>query len=147
MKVFLGGTCNGSLWRDELIPMVPNCDCFNPVVPDWNEEAYQRELHEREVCDKMLYVITPKMQGVYSIAELVEDSIQRSDKCVFCYLESYEGETFEPHVIKSLKATGKMVAKYGVPVCTSLEQVAKILDVGSDVQSSFDKAMNMMAMK
>lgn len=137
MRVFLGGTCNGSLWRDKLISMVPNCDCFNPVVPDWNEEAYQRELHEREVCDKMLYVITPKMQGVYSIAELVEDSIQRSSKCVFCYLSEDDGEVFEPHVIKSLVATGKMVAKYGVPVCMSLEEVAKVLSASSEIDDAF----------
>ncbi len=32
-KVFLGGTCNGSLWRDALIKKL-NIDYFNPVVPD-----------------------------------------------------------------------------------------------------------------
>ena len=37
-KVFLGGTCNGSKWRNELIPSL-NVDYFDPVVEDWNEEA------------------------------------------------------------------------------------------------------------
>ena len=34
MKVFLGGTCNGSRWRNELIPLL-ECEYFNPVVEDW----------------------------------------------------------------------------------------------------------------
>ena len=38
MKVFLGGTCNNSKWRDKLIPML-NIDYFNPVVDDWTEEC------------------------------------------------------------------------------------------------------------
>ena len=67
MKVFLGGTCNNTTWRDELIKKL-KIDYFNPVVDDWNEEAYRRELQEREICDFCLYTITPKMTGVYSIA-------------------------------------------------------------------------------
>jgi hypothetical protein len=35
-KVFLGGTCNESLWRDKLIKLL-KIEYFNPVVPDWTE--------------------------------------------------------------------------------------------------------------
>ena len=33
-KVFLGGTCNESTWRNELIPLLENAgvEYFNPVV-------------------------------------------------------------------------------------------------------------------
>ena len=62
-KVFLGGTCNESAWRDKLIKKL-KIDYFNPVVDDWNEEAFQRELIEKEECDFLLFVITPKMTGV-----------------------------------------------------------------------------------
>lgn len=34
MKVFLGGTCNGSKWREELIPLL-QVGYFNPVVDEW----------------------------------------------------------------------------------------------------------------
>ena len=68
-KVFLGGTCNESTWRDELIKKL-KIDYFNPVVDDWTEECYKEELRQREICDYCLYVITPKMTGVYSIAEV-----------------------------------------------------------------------------
>lgn len=37
MKVFLGGTCNESTWREKLIPML-KIDYFNPVVKDWKSE-------------------------------------------------------------------------------------------------------------
>ena len=33
-KVFLGGTCNESLWRDKLIKKL-EIDYFNPIVKDW----------------------------------------------------------------------------------------------------------------
>jgi len=83
-KVFLGGTCNGSVWRDNLIKHL-RCDYFNTVIDDWNEAAQQEEIKQRSQCDYVLYVITPKMTGVYSIAEVVEDSIKRPNKTLFCF--------------------------------------------------------------
>ena len=84
-RVFLGGTCNESTWRDELIPLL-KVDYFNPVVDDWNEEAQKREIYERENDDIIAYCITPKMTGVYSIAEVVDDSNKRPEKVVLCVL-------------------------------------------------------------
>ena len=93
MKVFLGGTCNESIWRQNLIKML-KIDYFNPVVDDWNEEAYQRELFERNNCDFVLYVITPKMMGVYPIAEAVDDSNKRPEKTIYCVLRKDDGKMF-----------------------------------------------------
>jgi hypothetical protein len=61
-KVFLGGTCNESQWRKELIPM-SSIDYFNPVVPEWTPECMEEERRQREPCDHCLYVITPLMMG------------------------------------------------------------------------------------
>jgi hypothetical protein len=129
-KVFLGGTCNNSLWRDQLIPKL-NIAYFNPVVDGWNNEAYQKELHEREHCDYCLYVITPKAKGFYSIAEAVDDSNKRSEKTVFCFLGEDAGEQFEPHQLKSLIATRKLIEKNGGKVCDSLQEVAAFLNGGA----------------
>ena len=43
MKVFLGGTCNNSIWRDVLIPLLTDngINYFNPVVDDWTEDCYK----------------------------------------------------------------------------------------------------------
>lgn len=47
MKVFLGGTCAGWKWRDELQPLL-KCDYYNPIVKNWSEEDRLREVHERD---------------------------------------------------------------------------------------------------
>ena len=112
MKVFLGGTCNHSTWRDKLIPLL-KIDNFNPVVDDWNEESQKRELQERETCDICLYVITPKMTGVYSIAEVVDDSNKQPDKTVFYIMETDDNKTFDKGQLKSLHNVGKMVVRNG----------------------------------
>jgi hypothetical protein len=127
MRVFLGGTCNESTWRQYLIKML-KIDYFDPVVNDWNEEAYQRELFEREHCDFVLYTITPKMTGVYSIAEVVDDSNKRPEKTIFCILREDDGETFTEGQARSLVRVGQMINKNGGKVFHDLEQVADYLN-------------------
>jgi hypothetical protein len=127
MKVFLGGTCNGSTWRETLIPQL-EIEYFNPVVPDWTYEAYEKELQERETCDFCLYVITPKMTGVYSIAEVIDDSNKRPEKTIFCFIKNDEDKEFDAFQMKSLTNTGKMVTGNGGKVLTSLEEVANFLN-------------------
>ncbi|MDN4618429.1 nucleoside 2-deoxyribosyltransferase domain-containing protein [Paenibacillus sp. PsM32] len=78
-KVFLGGTCNNSIWREDLIPLLQR-DYFNPVVPWWKPEHLKEELKQRGECDFVLYVLTAEMVGFYSIAEVVDDSNKRPEK-------------------------------------------------------------------
>ena len=126
MKVFLGGTCNGSRWRDELIPKL-KCDYFNPVVPDWTSECYEEELRQRAECDFVLYVITSDMTGVYSIAEVVDDSNKRPQKTIFCVL--YDTfSSLEKAQVKSLKAVEKMVINNGAIYAEDLDSVAHFLN-------------------
>lgn len=126
MKVFLGGTCNESTWRDELIPLL-KIDYFNPVVDDWTPQCMEEELYQRKVCDFCLYVITPKMTGVYSIAEVVDDSNKRPSKTIFCFLE-YDDTYFTEGQIKSLNSVARMVEGNGAKFCSSLEEVAAYLN-------------------
>lgn len=133
-KAFLGGTCNGSNWRSSLIPLIEGkVAYFDPVVPDWNEEAYQRELLEREIDDFVVYTITPLMTGVYSIAEVVDDSNKRPQKTILVVLETDGELKWDPKVRNSLKAVEKMVAKNGGQVFESLEDLAKFLIEASRV--------------
>ena len=142
-KVFLGGTCNESAWRDKLIKML-EIDYFNPVVDDWTEECYQEELRQREICDYCLYVITPRMTGVYSIAEVVDDSNKRPEKTIFCILnydlsdykmKVVDGkkvrkytEMFNVKQLKSLDKVGVMVEKNGGKYFRTLSEVAEFLN-------------------
>lgn len=127
MKVFLGGTCNESKWREELIEML-KVDYFNPVVEDWTEECMKEEIKQREICDYCLYVITPLMTGVYSIAEVIDDSNKRPDRTIFCFLEEDGGEEFTKGQIKSLTQVGKMVEGNGSLWIKNLKSVANYLN-------------------
>jgi hypothetical protein len=125
-RVFLGGTCNGSTWRDKLIPML-DIEYFNPVVDDWNEEARLEELTQRNECDFVLYVITPEIKGVYSIAEVIDDSNKRPWKTIFAILLE-DTELFDPQMLHSLYATADMVKMNLGSVFYSLECVADYLN-------------------
>lgn len=126
-KVFLGGTCNESTWRDKLIPKL-KIDYFNPVVEDWTPECQEREEKEKDICQFLLYVITPRMTGVYSIAEVVDDSNKRPKRTVFCVLEKDDDKTFDKGQLKSLEQVKKMVENNGAIVCKSLDEVADLLN-------------------
>lgn len=129
ITLFMGGTCNESTWRDELQKMLySTVKAFNPVVPNWDKSAYDREIHARKTSDYVLYTITPKMTGVYSIAEVVDDSNKRPKKTLFCVLDKDDGYEFTSGQLKSLDAVKQMVKINGATVCNDLEEVAKLLN-------------------
>ena len=123
MKVFLGGTCSGYKWRDDLIPML-NCDYYNPIVKNWSEEDRLREVHERETADYVLYIITSGMKGVYSIAEIIDDSNKRPEKTIVCVLY----DNIDEQMSKSLGATLNLAKSNGATVLNSLEDIASFLN-------------------
>jgi hypothetical protein len=126
-KVFLGGTCNNSKWRDILIPKL-KINYFNPVVDNWTEEDYHIELEERENSDYCLYVITPKMKGSYSIAEVIDDSNKRPQKTIFCFVNKDGKDQFDKEQIKSLDKVGIMVEQNGGIYLKSLNEVKNYLN-------------------
>ena len=126
-EVGLFGTCNDSQWRESLIPLL-NCKYFNPVVKDWNEEAQKEELEKRQSCDFILYVITPKMTGVYSIAEVVDDSNKRPERTLFCIVENDDNNEFTESQLKSLQMTKNLIRENNARVFDTLEDVADFLN-------------------
>lgn len=127
-KVFLGGTCNESTWRDEIIPKL-NIGYFNPVVEDWTPECQaEEERQKNEECNIHLYVITPQMTGVFSIAEVTESAIARRDNCIFCYLDNDGELAFTKGQKKSLDAVGRLVSKYGAYWAKSLDEVVQYIN-------------------
>jgi hypothetical protein len=128
-KVFLGGTCNNSKWRDILIPKL-DIDYFNPVVDNWTEDDYQIELDEREKCNICLYFITPKMKGTYSIAEVIDDSNKRPEKTIFGFTKKDGKDEFDEDQIKSLDKVGVMVESNGGLYLKSLTEIKSHLNNG-----------------
>ena len=123
MKVFLGGTCAGRKWRNEIIPLL-QCDYYNPIVKNWSEEDRLREVRERQTADYVLYVLTADMAGVYSSAEVIDDSNKRPQKTILCIL--YDG--FGPKMSHSLNAVARLAEENGAKVCEDLNEVVQFLN-------------------
>ena len=128
MKVFLGGTCSGWRWRDKLQPLF-KCKYYNPIVKNWSEADRLREVHERETSDYVLYGITNGIKGVYSIAEVVDDSNKRPEKTLFLNLyEEDDDRGFTKQMSHSLKAVENLLRSNGVQIFNSIEAAADFLN-------------------
>ena len=135
-RFFLGGTCAETTWRDELIEELKKFDCewFNPVVDDWTPECQQIEENEKNnKCNVHLYVITPEIQGVYSIAEIVNSCWQAQvygttvSDVVFCVI----GEWNEQQ-LKSFNAMIKLCdniapGRFHGNILKSIKEVVKFM--------------------
>ena len=118
MKVFLGGTCGESTWREELIPILKSSgvDYVDPVVRGRKRVAadQSKEIKERESCDLVLYCITPDIRGVYSIAEVIDDSNKRPKKTLYFFFDETEDKKYPLKGMDfSLKEVGQMVRRNG----------------------------------
>lgn len=117
-RIFLGGTCNGSTWRNDLMPELTKLgyDYFNPVVPDWTPEMKAIEDDEKNnKCDGFIYVITPDMTGVYSIAEIINSAHETKQAGYGCCLFGLLGnkEDYGENQWRSLMAVIDMTNKIG----------------------------------
>lgn len=67
-RIFLGGTCNESTWRESLISKLDSkkLSWFNPVVDDWTEDDMKKELEERASCDLCLYDYTKNERCIFN---------------------------------------------------------------------------------
>lgn len=133
-RIFLGGTCGNSTWRNDLMPILKEKDIeyFNPVVADWNEEAKQREDEEKNVkCDTLLFVITSEQKGPYSYFEIADamHKVKNGEKefLVFCVMNSDKWEKHMTSAFKKMIADvnrqipGKCIAKF-------IDSVSQIFD-------------------
>ncbi len=108
-KIFLGGTCAETTWRDKLINVV-QVPFFNPVVEDWTPECQQIEIQEKENnCNIHFYCITKEMQGVFSIAEVIDSVHQKNKRTILHVIP----EGFNKHQLKSLQAVVDLVNSRG----------------------------------
>ena len=127
MKVFLGGTMNGSDWREKLISNL-NIDFFNPIVDIWDDKAKLNEINEKNSCDFLLFVITPLMDGVYSIAEVVDASNKMPEKTILCILDNDDGKKWTKSQKYSLNAVENLVHSNGAFVFKSLGETQSFLN-------------------
>lgn len=124
-RVFLGGTCNETTWRDKLIPLLV-IDYFNPVVKDWTPECQEIERQEKEKCNIHLYVITNSMTGVFSIAEAVDSAHNKEIETIFYVFP----DGFNPGQLHSLMAVITLIkSRNGIGVIDNkIERVAMLIN-------------------
>jgi hypothetical protein len=95
---------------------------------EWTPEMMKEELKQRDECDFCLYVLTPKMDGFYAVAEVIDDSNKRPGKTIFSYLHEDDGNKFSPTQLKSLQQVGEMVKRNGARFFETLDEVASYLN-------------------
>lgn len=125
-KVFLGGTCNGSDWRSELMPML-QLEHFNPVVEDWTPACIVNEEVEKDThCNIHLYVITSDMIGVYSIAEVIQSSLTEGKNTILHVIP----DGFSKGQLKSIDAVCQLVSLNGsiAYIDSDLSRTAKVIN-------------------
>ncbi|MEK7641651.1 MAG: nucleoside 2-deoxyribosyltransferase domain-containing protein [Patescibacteria group bacterium] len=93
--VFLGGTCGNNNWRDGLIARltargVSADSLFNPVVPDWNEAAQQREDQaKKDAAFNLFYLGDPGQAdnrcSFYSLLEATMGLYDHSERTVVVF--------------------------------------------------------------
>ena len=109
-RIFLGGTCGNSNWRNTLIAVFNQIDYFNPVVDDWTSECKAIEIDEKEnKCNIHLYVITNEMKGVFSIAEVIDSVHNKSKRTILHVIPT----GFDDVQLRSLKAVVDLVNSRG----------------------------------
>ena len=123
-RIFLGRTVNDSTWRETLIAKLQTKDYFNPVVPDWTAQAQRIEAREKARCKYQLYVITPKMKGLYSVAELVDGSNKNPANTVGAFLKSDDDATFDSDQWRSVTAIAALLRQNGTKCFFSIEEIA-----------------------
>ena len=134
MRVIMLGTCSDSQWRDQLKGLVKNkdIDWFDPVVENWDPTDQLREFELREQSGLIINVITPLMSGIYSIAELIDDSNKFGKKVIFCILPSDTVNGRRHFWTDEAKSSFDMIAKMaennGAVQCRSLEEIATFLN-------------------
>ena len=135
--VFLGGTWNNTTWRNEFINLMkevnPKIRLFNPIVENWTQDCIDLENFVKAHAVYHIYVITPKMTGSYSIAEMI-DSVHDKSKKVYIHIMDHDiddnGEEvkWDPSVRNSLTAVSNMVVSHGGIATSSISEMVEKID-------------------
>lgn len=85
----------------------------------------KNRIWKKITCDYILYTITLNFDGLYSIAELVDDSNKRPNKVIFCILKRDEDGKFSTWQLKSLKMVENIIKNNGAYVFNSFNLINK----------------------
>ena len=135
--VFLGGT-HHSDWRKEFLKLINESDtkikCYEPVLEKWTYENVVVENLVKQNSNYHVYVLTPNMVGMYSVAEMI-DSAHDDDVETYFYIMNEEPNKdgqmvyWNPRMLNSLYSISNMMIKHGAHKAHSMEElVEKVLN-------------------
>lgn len=129
LKVFLGGTCNGDTWRDEVVPVLDaaNIKYFNPVCPlgvDWDDAWRAHEEVEKKSCNTELYVITSKMKGIFAVVEAVFSATTKINTNVILIVIK---DGFDEAQLRSFDATLNLLEDWALVADTDRSDLTAIV--------------------
>ena len=133
LKIFLGGTCNNSTWREYYKENL-KIDYFDPVVDDWTPECIKEEEKQKISAAFVLYTITPRMKGVYTICEMTESSILYPDTTLINILSVDDDFEFTLGEWKSIEAVVSKCVKNGAKYFKEMKEVVEYVNlIGSKI--------------
>lgn len=112
--VGLFGTCGDSRWREDIaIPILEQRQktYFNPVVPNWTEEAMKNEVDHAANDKVVMLVITGETTGIASMAESgwIALQVHMGNRDLVMVIEDCP-ETISDHV--AINKTRKLLRNY-----------------------------------
>mgnify|MGYP003554776529 FL=1 len=115
--LFLGGTCGNNNWRIGFIASlialgVSAGNLFNPVVPNWNDEAQAKEDAAKTEAKYMLYYLANPGEenntvSSYSLVEAVMNLYDAPNRTVVVFDTTGQ----PPHVVKAMTKSYKDLVK------------------------------------
>ena len=141
LSVFMGGTCAGSTWRDELVEQLDpsKVDAFNPVVEDWTPECQAVEDEHKANDDVVLFVLTPESKSIYSWVEVALAAARDPERTVICVLPERNGQAYEGHELKAVTKAVKDIKGLWVPVFGNLNELSGYLNERANKQTNNNK--------
>ncbi len=134
--IFLGGTTNESTWREKFISIMkkscPTIKMFNPIVDNWTPECIELEEFIKDHTEYHVYVITPRMLGVYSIAEMVNSCFIPNKKVFYSILDTDIDDDgtvmyWSPEMKNSLAATSNLLLSLGAHKAIDIPDLVNLI--------------------
>jgi len=131
--IFLGGT-HHSTWRKDFLKLIKNMNsdinCYDPSVERWTYENVILENLVKQYTKYHVYVLSPNMVGIYSVAEMVDSVHDDKVKTYFYIMQEdvdSDGNTvsWNPRLLNSIYALNNMMLKHGARKASSLDELVE----------------------
>jgi hypothetical protein len=141
--VFLGGSCNPTTWRKEIvIPLLEknNIDYYNPQVDEWSPELIVTETYQKDHAKYLFFVIDDETRAIASMIEAGYHIAQ--GRKVILVIKNVNESRFDERELKDLNRgrtyLHDIAEKHNVTVFDLIEPAIRYL-IGLEVNHRLNK--------